>query len=286
METAASKEPSLVQETRAVTSYSEFAEVESPTRRIRRFARDCAVFGLSLPRAIDRTAGWVRFPYYHHVFDDERAGFEKQLDYLKRFGDFVSLDDAIDLIDGDAAIEGRFFCLTFDDGFKSCSTNAMPILGEREIPSAVFVPTALVGTTTSPHPENEGPGAPPPVEYVTWDDCREMAAAGMQIESHAHTHHRLGGLGDDEVRREMRESKEIIEREMEAPARHFCCPFGSPGRDFLTDREPKIAADLGYASFSTGVRGKMSRGDDPFYVTRDHLLANWGNYQLRYFLSL
>jgi hypothetical protein len=50
-------------------------------------------------------------------------------------------------------------------------------------------------------------------------------------------------------------------------------------------RDPSLAREAGYASFASGVRGGMAAGGDPFLLKRDHLLANWGEHQLRYFLS-
>ncbi|MDP1908156.1 MAG: hypothetical protein Q8K85_07645, partial [Hyphomicrobium sp.] len=74
-------------------TYAAFVARMSVRARARSAVRDLALRGLSLGRRIDG-GGWIRFPYYHHVFDDERRGFARQLDYLRRFGDFVSIDEA------------------------------------------------------------------------------------------------------------------------------------------------------------------------------------------------
>ena len=101
-------------------------------RRVRNLLRDTTVFFLSLSKRIDRTNNWLRFPYYHHVFDDERKGFVRHLDYLKNYGDFISLENAASLLESKTLIHGRYFCLTVDDGFKNCHTNIMPILVEKK----------------------------------------------------------------------------------------------------------------------------------------------------------
>ena len=46
-----------------------------------------------------------------------------------------------------------------------------------------------------------------------------------------------------------------------------------------------IARRVGYKSFLSGHRGAMTQGGSEMMVKRDHLLAGWGNYQLRYFFS-
>ena len=55
--------------------------------------------------------------------------------------------------------------------------------------------------------------------------------------------------------------------------------------DFLPGRDPELAASLGYKSFLTGHRGAMHQGENPMNVRRDHLMAGWGNYQLKYFFA-
>jgi peptidoglycan/xylan/chitin deacetylase (PgdA/CDA1 family) len=60
--------------------------------------------------------------------DDECASFDKQLKYMKNIGDFISLDDAVTLLESNQSLCGRYFCITFDEGFKNCFTNAIPIL--------------------------------------------------------------------------------------------------------------------------------------------------------------
>ena len=81
-------------------TYAEFTARQPARIRARSVARDLALRGLSLGRRIGGR-GWIRFPYYHHVFDDERRGFARQLDYLRQFGDFVAIDDAAAMLASD-----------------------------------------------------------------------------------------------------------------------------------------------------------------------------------------
>ena len=135
------------------------------------------------------------------------------------------------------------------------------------------------------HQAGYGP-IPRTVEYLTWDECREMSAAGMTIGSHTNTHARLSELTEDQVVEELSQSKARITMELRAECRHFACPWGRPGRDFIPGRDVRIARELGYESFSTTVRGAMRAGDSPYSVRRDHIAARWGTYQLQYFLSV
>ncbi len=256
---------------------------------LRTLFRSVALRCLSIGKNIDDSAGWIRFPYYHHVFDDERAGFERQLRYLKNFGEFVSQDAAVSLIQSGEKLDGRYFCLSFDDGFRSCFTHALPIIDELGIPATFFVVTSFVGRTLEPGSGEAGAVfgqnmARHGLEFMTWDDCRSMIAAGMAIGSHTVSHPHLGQLSETSVREELYVSKTVIERETGQICHHFCVPYGAPGID-VGKREKTLTAEIGYQSLSTGTRGPNYVGGSVFGLQRDHLLANWPEHQLTYFFS-
>ena len=257
--------------------------------RARDLARATALRLLSLGNDIGATGSWLRFPFYHHVFEDEQVGFAAQMDRLRQFGDFISMDDALNLLDDKATLDGRYFCLSFDDGLKSCISGALPVLAERNIPAIFYLVSGMVGRSLAA----EDPiarrvfgfrAADTTLDFLTWDDCREMAANGMNFGSHTSHHINLLSADAETARKEMTESKKTIEREVGA-CDHFCPPYGVPGIHYDPARDPKMARSCGYKSFVTGVRGANRPGDDPFSIRRDQLLANWGSYQLDYFLS-
>lgn len=274
-----------------ITTYAQWRQVASRSIRghLRDVVRTSALFGLSLASSPRKGSGWIRFPYYHHVFDDERRGFEGQLRRMRDWGDFVSLDDAAVIIGENHSISERLFCVSFDDGFKNCCTNALPILKAMECPAAFFIQTGMIDLD----PERDRDqmmrfyrhaNYPGPVELMNWDDCRAMLAAGMTIGSHTVSHAKLGSLDESVALEELTRSKAVIELKLGIQCRHFACPWGIPGLHFQTDRDPGLAARAGYATFLTNVRGVNRPGDDPLHLQRDHVLANWPDYQLRYFM--
>ncbi len=283
-----------------VETYRDFIAGQPLLERARDFARDAVILALSAGRSPGngggrggskgggKDGGWIRFPFYHHVFDDERRGFARQLDFMASLGDFIGLDDAADMMDSGGPIDGRYFCVTFDDGFKNWITNAVPILLDHGVPAAFFVVAGYIGTSVERDREkllgfyDQGDLL---MEFLSWDDCREMAAAGMTIGSHTMNHVHLAGLGDAAAAAELKSSKQLIETELGRACDHFCCPFGRRNIDYLPDRDPAIAKRVGYRTFLATDRGAVRQGASAMAIPRDHLLAGWGDYQLRYFFS-
>jgi peptidoglycan/xylan/chitin deacetylase (PgdA/CDA1 family) len=62
--------------------------------------------------------------------------------------------------------------------------------------------------------------------WMTWDDVRELRAAGMHIGGHTVNHPLLARLGADEQEREIAGCKERIETELGEPMRYFSYPHG------------------------------------------------------------
>jgi peptidoglycan/xylan/chitin deacetylase (PgdA/CDA1 family) len=271
-----------------VTTYRHFRAAEPRRQRIRTVIRDSAITVLSRNHSVPRS-NWIRFPYYHHVFDDQRAGFEAHLLWLKNLATPISLPEAVELLDSSGRVDGRYFCVTFDDGYKNCVTNALPILAEHAVPAAFFIPTAFVGAATEERqPALLGRLAAYDrslTEFLDWEDCRQLVAAGMTIGSHSVSHPRLIDLPASEVEHELRASKETIEQQLGVECRDFSCPKGRPGLDFVVDRDPLIASRVGYRSFLTTERGPVDTRRGPMLIRRDHVIASWSLHQLRYFFS-
>lgn len=271
-----------------VHRYKDFINGQPVLARARGALRDAAVTALSIGRRPDATKGWIRFPFYHHVFDDERDGFARQLGFMASHGDFIGIDAAVRMLASGDPIDGRYFCVTFDDGFKNWFTNAVPILVGQGAVAAFFLVTRYIGTSPEADRDallgfyEEGDLL---MEFLDWDDCRRMADAGMTIGSHTVNHVHLAALDEAAAEDEIKQSKHSIEAELGQSCDHFCCPFGRENIDYLPGRDPKIARRVGYKSFLSGHRGAMRQGDSPMMIRRDHLLAGWGNAQLRYFFS-
>lgn len=272
-----------------VTTYKEFAGAESAGSQVREFVRNMAVAALSLMKGINGS-NWIKLPYYHHVLDDERKGFERQLKYLKNYGEFISMDDVWKMVHVDKKIDGRFFCVSFDDGFYNCYTNMMPITHQLDIPVIIYLPTSYINLDINVAADAEKikmfyPERPRLMPFLNWEQCREMMQSKVSFGSHTVSHANLMRLSAEGIRQELQQSKDILENNLGAVCEHFACPWGRSGVDFNPAITTDIAKQLGYKTFATTNRGTVSTGSDLYQLKRDHLLANWSNYQLKYFFG-
>lgn len=273
-----------------IKTYRAFSSEISFLHKSRQFLRQMVLGGASLSRSIVRGNNWVRFPYYHHVFDDEKLGFDRQIRYLKRFGDFISIDEACSIIGGTEPIDGRFFCLSFDDGFRCCYSNMMEICVDLAIPVIIYLPTNMIGLDSNCNGDAEKilqfyPDKPKLIPFLSWEQCKEMLPHRITFGSHTCSHAHLAQLSESEIIHELKQSKEVIEQQLNTPCYHFACPWGRTHIDFSPEPTLSIAKQIGYLSFATTNRGAMRKDDNPYLLKRDHLLAGWENYQLKFFFG-
>jgi peptidoglycan/xylan/chitin deacetylase (PgdA/CDA1 family) len=103
--------------------------------------------------------------------------------------------------------------------------------------------------------------------WMTWENIRELRAAGMHIGGHTVTHPVLARLAADEQEREIVGSKERIEAELGESMRYFSYPDG--GRDSFNDATRKCLVDNG-VEYGFSYYGGYSTFDewDPYDVRR------------------
>ncbi len=90
--------------------------------------------------------------------------------------------------------------------------------------------------------------------FITWDEAREMKAAGMAIGSHTQTHGILGQMSTDAQRWELTESRKNIEANLKSEIRSLAYPVGIHGA--FDEKTEAIARSLGYTmcfSFYGGI---------------------------------
>lgn len=166
---------------------------------------------------------------YHAVsdgWDDDLAvrpsAFDRQLSTLVSWR--YRGGTAAEAIDGG----GRLLHVTFDDAFKNVA-RALPTLERLEIPATVF---ACAGYADDGRPLDvpelavEAAQQPDELATMNWDELGELVERGIEIGSHTVSHPHLPALGDGELERELRESRERIEDHLRRPCRLMAYPYG------------------------------------------------------------
>ena len=72
--------------------------------------------------------------------------FDRQLDYLAKWFNVVSLSDIVEWLDGRKDLPPYAALITFDDGYLDNYTSAFPILHKFNFPALIFLTTGHIGT--------------------------------------------------------------------------------------------------------------------------------------------
>ena len=103
--------------------------------------------------------------------------------------------------------------------------------------------------------------------FLDWEEAREMAAGGMEIGAHTHTHPIISKLSPEEQRDELERSKGILEERLGRPVTSLAYPNGSP-RDF-TPITLQLVKEAGYTTAFSFYGGVNRNGwQQPFDLLR------------------
>lgn len=183
-----------------------------------------------------------------HVPTVGRAGFERQMALLARHKyHVIPIEVFVEALRGGRPWPRRSAMITFDDGYDDNAVTAAPILKRFGFPSTVFVSPLQMGTAG----------------FMTWDQVRSAQAQGMTIGSHTLHHTYLPPLSEEEARRELTESKRLIEQQIGRPVHWLSYPIGG-----YTPAIARLAEAAGYRAAFTTNRGVSKNATDRFAVRR------------------
>jgi peptidoglycan/xylan/chitin deacetylase (PgdA/CDA1 family) len=133
----------------------------------------------------------------------------------------------------------REIVVTFDDGFRSAFLHGLPVLRELAVPAINYIVAGEFGGANS-WDRTLGAQIRP---LMTRDEIIEWQRAGLEIGSHTLTHPRLTTIRSDQARREIFDSKKILEDLCGRTVAHFAYPYG--------DWSPAIRDLIGEAGYET-----------------------------------
>ena len=163
----------------------------------------------------------------------------------------------------------RTIALTFDDGFQSVYTEALPILREFHVPATVFLATAyLDGTAPFPFDAwgRNHRDTLPPASYrpLTVDQCREMLDSGLiDLGAHTHTHRDMRGR-PNLFREDLQISVDSLRTTFALTDVMFAFPFGAKHSGFSGPQLASVAKLTGVTCGLTTDCSLNNSGSDPF----------------------
>lgn len=199
---------------------------------------------------------------YHHFAEKStdrmivsQDSFEAQMRLLKE-KDYhvITLDQLFDFMDFTGEVPEKSVVITIDDGWRSTYDIAFPILKKYGFPATLFLYTELI----------TGGG-----KTLNWEQVREMAEQGLDIQSHTISHRNLGQQNPDEsmeacyldLERELAEPARIIEQNTGRKVRYLAYPYGETSNLVIA-----LLKKLGYRGAFT-----VARGGNPFFLSNYRL---------------
>ena len=116
--------------------------------------------------------------------------------------------------------------ITFDDGHRSNYEEAFPILEQHRLRAVFFVIAGRISTDR---------------EFMTWNQTRELVAAGHQVQSHGWAHRLLTRCSENDLRQELLSSKCELEDRLGTDVQAISAPGGR-----WNDKVAEACAKAGY----------------------------------------
>lgn len=180
--------------------------------------------------------------------------FAAQMQALARAGyHAVTLDRVWEAWHGRAALPSRPIVLSFDNGYHTQLTEALPVLRRLG-----WVGVENIQLT----------GLPPSQGGLSVRQVRQLVAAGWELDTQGFSHADLPKLGAASLRHEVAGAREVIQRLYRVPVRWFCYPSGHYDVTVIA-----MVRSAGYLGATTVIPGWAGPGDDPYRLPRLRVLG-------------
>lgn len=152
----------------------------------------------------------------------------------------------------------KTIAITIDDAFLSVWKEAWPRLRAAKLPFTLFVATRPV--------DRDAPG------YMSWDQIKELVAAGVTIGSQTETHPHMPLLSDERNAAELRKSNARFEEVLGKRPTQIAYPFGE-----FSLAVRRVAEQAGFVTGFGQHSGVLYPGSDFLYLPRFALNEAYGD---------
>lgn len=157
--------------------------------------------------------------------------FESQLIYLSKNGySTITMQMLYDYYIYGNPIPKKSVLLTFDDGYQDNFDTALPLLKKYKMSGVVFPISNWINKSNDW--ENFNNAATTTMSYeslIAWQN------SGMEIASHTANHPFLAKCQSSDLKKELQESKSILEKRLHTPINFLCYPYGSLNAEVISE---------------------------------------------------
>jgi peptidoglycan/xylan/chitin deacetylase (PgdA/CDA1 family) len=160
-------------------------------------------------------------------------------------------------LEGELAFPRKPIVLTFDDGYEDNYSIAFPLLQKYGMTAVIFLVADTARRTNFWDREE------PQVLLMNQGQIHELVHAGIEIGSHTVTHPDLTACSPEQVKNELLESKQIIERQTGKEIFSLAYPYGS-----VNETIKSLAGETGYTYGIATDSGPLKVYEDFFEIRR------------------
>jgi peptidoglycan/xylan/chitin deacetylase (PgdA/CDA1 family) len=162
--------------------------------------------------------------------------------------------------------KGRGVLLTFDDAYRDFLENAFPVIKALKAHAIVFVPAKLVGQFNRWDYQKLNVIKP----IMNWEELSFLVKEGVEIGSHTLTHPFLTKIPPAEARREIEDSKKLLEDKLGVEVKGFCYPYGDHNAEVV-----EMVKKAGYQYAFTTIKGTYAQSPSKWEIRRIYASGYW-----------
>ncbi|MEN3325768.1 MAG: hypothetical protein V7638_575 [Acidobacteriota bacterium] len=188
--------------------------------------------------------------------------FEKQLDYLRRHYQVISLGEFVKACQNKAQLPDYSVVITFDDGYRNFLTCALPRLLARNMYVSVFLITDRIQSDNRSQLNKWSESDDE--KFLSWEEVKTLQQHGVEIGSHTCSHRKLSEIVPVEAERELTASHQTIAARLSQATMPLAFPYGS-----YSDATIAMTRKLPYTCALTTDAGTNGHASDLFLLRRN-----------------